>query len=62
MFPGGFTPTDQPPTEHERHTRVPEELRDEARRRSAKSAWIGLAMIVLIVIAVIVLLSLMPNV
>lgn len=59
MIPGGFTPTDRPLTEQERLSGTPRD--GQARRKSAKSTWITLAVIVLVVGAMIVLLALMPD-
>jgi hypothetical protein len=56
MIPGGFSPTDRPVSEHELHTEIP-----RTGRTSAKSAWLTLAVIVLVVVAMIVLLSFIPD-
>ena len=59
MIPGGLTPADRPLTEQDRLAGT---LRDgQARRNSAKSTWITLIVIVVVVGAMIVLLSLMPD-
>jgi len=56
MIPGGFSPTDRPVSEREFHTET-----RRTGRTSAKSAWLTLAVIVLVVAAMIVLLSFIPD-
>ena len=56
MIPGGFSPTDRPVSERELHTET-----RRTGRTSAKSAWLTLAVIVLVVVAMIVLLSFIPD-
>lgn len=55
MIPGGFTPTDR--TDRE----VPH-LTEQQEVRSERTAWFTLAAIVLLVAAMILLLSLIPDV
>ena len=57
MIPGGFTPTDRPTSERE----VPH-LTEQQTARSARTAWLTLAAIVLLVAVMILLLSLIPDV
>ena len=57
MIPGGFTPTDQRTSERE----IPH-LTEQQKARSARSAWLTLAAIVLLVAVMILLLSLIPDV
>ncbi len=56
MIPGGFSPTDRSVSERELHTEP-----RRTGRTSAKSAWLTLAVIVLVVVAMIVLLSFIPE-
>ncbi len=57
MIPGGFTPSDRPLMEQE--LQAPHD--PEVRRSSGKSAWITLAIVVLVIVGMIVLLSFMPD-
>ena len=57
MIPGGFTPSDRPVLDQE--LQAPHDVQE--RRSSGKSAWITLAIIVLVVAGMIVLLSFMPE-
>jgi flagellar basal body-associated protein FliL len=57
MIPGGFTPSDRPLMEQE--LQAPQD--GQVRRSSGKSAWITLAIVVLVVVGMIVLLSFMPE-
>ena len=57
MIPGGFTPSDRPLMEQE--LQAPQDV--QVRRSSGKSAWITLAIVVLVVVGMIVLLSFMPE-
>jgi hypothetical protein len=57
MIPGGFTPTDRPTSERE----VPH-LTEQQKARSARTAWLTLAAIVVLVAIMILLLSLIPDV
>jgi len=57
MIPGGFTPSDRPLMDQE--LQAPHD--DQVRRSSGRSAWITLAIVVLVVVGMIVLLSFMPE-
>ena len=57
MIPGGYTPSDRPLMDPE--LQAPHDV--QVRRSSGKSAWITLAIVVLVIVGMIVLLSFMPE-
>ena len=58
MIPGGYSPADRPTLEQELHA---DGSRPPIHKKSAVSTWVTLAVILLVIAAVILLLSFMPE-